>query len=319
MDSLPQSQDLSYSKQVYSYDPSSRRKQRFVPKSLVPFNCTAHEPPPASNDCDPGNERVKAEEEPESALTAALCQQLPGQSNELLYKLTPYQCGRAPSWVTGFHQFANVQTSFVLVDRGDSHNKPPYSYAQLIAQAIATRPDRQITLAGIYNYISQNYPYYQMAGKGWQNSIRHNLSLNRHFVKVPRSQEESGKGSFWRIDPMYEVKMLGIAFKKRRIRGSLNLPINMDCDGGQNLLQHQSMPNTMLSTHQRRSQMKDSTDDEGELDIESIKVNSAYLKPSTENNVISVTKLETPSKLVKLEPNQVSKETLLVHSKCALP
>ncbi|CAD6235447.1 GSCOCG00007904001-RA-CDS [Cotesia congregata] len=98
-------------------------------------------------------------------------------------------------------------------------SKPPYSYAQLIVQAIASAQDKQLTLSGIYSYITKHYPYYRTADKGWQNSIRHNLSLNRYFIKVPRSQEEPGKGSFWRIDPQSEAKLIEQAFRKRRQRG----------------------------------------------------------------------------------------------------
>ncbi|KAK7134141.1 hypothetical protein R3I93_017522 [Phoxinus phoxinus] len=105
---------------------------------------------------------------------------------------------------------------------GDSpkdDSKPPYSYAQLIVQAITMAGDKQLTLNGIYTHITKNYPYYRTADKGWQNSIRHNLSLNRYFIKVPRSQEEPGKGSFWRIDPSSEGKLVEQAFRKRRPRG----------------------------------------------------------------------------------------------------
>lgn len=52
-----------------------------------------------------------------------------------------------------------------------------------------------------------------------KNSIRHNLSLNRYFIKVARTQEEPGKGSFWRIDPSSESKLIEQAFRKRRPRG----------------------------------------------------------------------------------------------------
>uniref|UniRef100_A0A8D0E499 Forkhead box K1 n=1 Tax=Salvator merianae TaxID=96440 RepID=A0A8D0E499_SALMN len=108
------------------------------------------------------------------------------------------------------------------ISGGDSpkdESKPPYSYAQLIVQAISSAQDKQLTLSGIYAHITKHYPYYRTADKGWQNSIRHNLSLNRYFIKVPRSQEEPGKGSFWRIDPTSESKLVEQAFRKRRQRG----------------------------------------------------------------------------------------------------
>lgn len=103
-------------------------------------------------------------------------------------------------------------------NRHHDDGKPPYSYAQLIVQAISAAPDKQLTLNGIYSYITRNYPYYKTADKGWQNSIRHNLSLNRYFVKVPRNQEEPGKGSFWKIETSNETKLLDQAYRRRRKR-----------------------------------------------------------------------------------------------------
>ncbi|KRZ82199.1 Forkhead box protein K1 [Trichinella sp. T8] len=86
--------------------------------------------------------------------------------------------------------------------------KPPYSYAQLIVQAIASTSERQMTLSGIY----------ATCDKSWQNSIRHNLSLNRYFIKIPRSQDEPGKGNFWGLDSLSEAKLVQFAFRQRRSR-----------------------------------------------------------------------------------------------------
>ena len=86
--------------------------------------------------------------------------------------------------------------------------KPPHSYATMITQAILSAPEGVISLADIYRYISSNYAYYRFAKSGWQNSIRHNLSLNKAFEKVPRRPNEPGKGMKWRISESYQQEFL---------------------------------------------------------------------------------------------------------------
>lgn len=79
--------------------------------------------------------------------------------------------------------------------------KPPYSYASLITQAILSSEAKKLSLSSIYEWITTKYPYYRSQVNGWQNSIRHNLSLNKCFIKIPRSDSDCGKGAFWGIDP----------------------------------------------------------------------------------------------------------------------
>ncbi|KAI1816007.1 fork head domain-containing protein [Poronia punctata] len=99
----------------------------------------------------------------------------------------------------------------------NKHIKPHYSYAQLITQAIINTPGEKLNLAGIYHYITENYAYYrhQPAG-GWQNSIRHNLSLNKAFSKAPRSTDEPGKGMKWEIVPDQRLEMIRVCWKGGR-------------------------------------------------------------------------------------------------------
>lgn len=87
----------------------------------------------------------------------------------------------------------------------DDGNKPSYSYAMLIGMAILRAQNRRLTLAQIYKWISDTFAFYRNSQEtGWQNSIRHNLSLSKSFSKQERPKDDPGKGHYWVINAGFE-------------------------------------------------------------------------------------------------------------------
>lgn len=107
----------------------------------------------------------------------------------------------------------------------DDGTKPPHSYAQLIGMAILRSPMRRLTLAQIYKWISDSYSFYNPNDAGWQNSIRHNLSLHKNFIKIERPKDDPGKGNYWGIEPGTEHQFLKEKPPRKSAPSGENIPV----------------------------------------------------------------------------------------------
>ncbi|XP_047361505.1 defective pharyngeal development protein 4-like [Vespa velutina] len=102
--------------------------------------------------------------------------------------------------------------------------KPPFSYISLTAMAIWSSRDKMLPLAEIYKFIADRFPYYRKDTRRWQNSLRHNLSFNDCFIKVPRGPHRPGKGAYWALHPGALSMFENGSLLRRRKRFKLHKP-----------------------------------------------------------------------------------------------
>ncbi|KAM4058670.1 forkhead domain-containing protein [Hirsutella rhossiliensis] len=76
------------------------------------------------------------------------------------------------------------------VDASTTDAKLDEPYAKLIYRAFMSRPDYAMTLQDIYQWFRDNTTKAVSVKGGWQNSIRHNLSMNAAFTKRHRMEDD---------------------------------------------------------------------------------------------------------------------------------
>ncbi|KII95815.1 hypothetical protein PLICRDRAFT_34769 [Plicaturopsis crispa FD-325 SS-3] len=103
---------------------------------------------------------------------------------------------------------------------GPPGSKPFYPYSTLIRYAIKGSPNQKLLLEDIYYAIESRFPYFRTAPNGWKNSVRHNLSLNPCFEKMPRPLTDRGKGSYWTVNDNVDPRTGVHRIRKKKPKGS---------------------------------------------------------------------------------------------------
>lgn len=97
-----------------------------------------------------------------------------------------------------------------------SQLKPNLSFVDILKTIFLDNLNNKLTLTEIYTAIQIKYPYFQNH-ESWKNSIRHNLSINKIFIKIPKNDEKISRGGYWALDSEY-YKQLNVKNNDENIR-----------------------------------------------------------------------------------------------------
>ena len=182
--------------------------------------------PPGFSDDQPSSSRVHPHSQ---AGTRGMAFAPPGTPIRQQQGFQPQYSRPSPA-STGYARGVMMESTEAIDYASDASKdlKPPHSYAQLIGMAILSTSEQQMTLNNIYKWIMANYAFYRFNTGGWQNSIRHNLSLNKAFEKIARRTDEPGKGMKWMISPKERDTFLSQGMKGCRRPNPMSIKDSSD-------------------------------------------------------------------------------------------
>ncbi|KAL7671534.1 hypothetical protein ACOME3_006429 [Neoechinorhynchus agilis] len=223
------------------------------------------------------------------------------------------------------------------IDKPGQSLKNPWgniSYAQMICYAINTSVWRRLTLSQICQWISTNIPYFSTrtdpkSSWGWKNSIRHNLSLHKKFVRVPLISKNflNGKGNVlkasgikyvWTVQACEEksgspYKKYASARKQKRKKLETSYPSNNNISPTYPYAQNASMCSRSRNDDRRRI-AESSTSEKPKVvlsrsDIRIISFVCTPLKPPVEiNHEVSQIETNVHIQNVNFNSNQIKVE-----------
>ena len=194
--------------------------------------------------------------------------------------------------------------------------KPKLSYKKLISMAIKDSHYKMLKLTDIYAWILARYPGFNANRTGFQNSVRHNLSLNKVFIKVNLpGVANNGKGNYWTINPKFEDSsntlsgsghrdpiMESRQLAQRLASVSPNLSVT-PCSP------QLSLPDKTGLKEEKKDESLDACDDDLGADVD----------PASENSNLSITKIvghDFSDGLVLDKPNFSYKELIMIAIFC---
>jgi forkhead box protein P len=96
--------------------------------------------------------------------------------------------------------------------------KPPFTCAFLIRQALIESSGKQLSLKDIYRWFQNNFCYFRQNAGTWKNTVRHNLSMQKCFLRVKTKPTvwTLDEVAFWKLRPrrfgtwgvLYEVPIV---------------------------------------------------------------------------------------------------------------